>query len=133
MLKLTKKIEYGLIALSHMQNYKSTKELHSAKEIANKYLLPKETLAKILQKMVKFNFIHAVKGVNGGYYLDESINKINLMDFIEKIEGPLGLVDCNIDSECSLIDLCNIRKPINSINKNFRNLFKDISLMELLS
>ena len=132
MLKLTRKIEYGLIALNHMQNSKSPKELHSAKEIAIKYSLPKETLAKILQQMVKYEFVHAVKGASGGYYLDKSINKINLMEFIEKIEGPLGLVDCYVDSECSLIDLCSIRKPINSINNNVRRLFKNILLSELL-
>ena len=133
MLKLTKKIEYGLIALNHMQNHDANKELHSAKEIDRKYSLPPEALAKILQVMVRHNFVHAVKGSNGGYYIDESINNKNLMDFIEKIEGPLGLVDCNIDSECSLIDLCVIRKPINSINKNVRDLFQNISLLEILN
>ena len=132
MLKLTRKTEYGLIALNHMQNSDSSKELHSAKEIAIKYSLPQETLAKILQQMVKYKFVHAVKGACGGYYLDESINKINLMEFIEKIEGPLGLVDCNVSSECSLINLCSIRKPINSINNNVKLLFKNILLSDLL-
>ena len=66
-------------------------------------------------------------------YDRSAISEKNLMDFIEKIEGPLGLVDCNIDSECSLIDLCVIRKPINSINKNVRDLFQNISLLEILN
>ena len=83
MLKLTKKVEYGLIALNHMRSSSHLKSLHSAKEISETYSLPKETLAKILQLMVRFNYIHAVKGANGGYYIDKSIENVNLMDFIE--------------------------------------------------
>ena len=133
MLKLTKKVEYGLIALKHMRSSENLKSLHSAKEISEKYSLPKETLAKILQLMVRFNYIHAVKGANGGYYIDDSIENVNLMDFIEKIEGPIGLADCNIDLECNLIEQCNIRKPIKSINNNVKELFKNTSLTDLFN
>ena len=133
MLKLTKRIEYGLIALKHMSNSMNLKSIHSAKEISERYSLPKETLAKILQLMVRFNYIHAVKGANGGYYIDDSIKSVNLMDFIEKIEGPIGLSDCNINSECNLIDQCNIKQPIQSINNNVKELFKNTPLTDLFN
>ena len=30
--------------------------------------------------------------------MNESLDNVNFMDFIEKIEGPQGLVDCNIET-----------------------------------
>ena len=130
MLKLTRKLEYSLIALSHM-NQKIDNELSTAKEIAFQYSIPKELLAKTLQHLARLDLINAVKGPNGGYKLNESLNNINVMDFIEKVEGPQGLVDCNIDENCDLIEFCNIRKPIQVINENLKNMFKNISLSEI--
>ncbi len=130
MLKLTRKLEYSLIALSHM-NQKEEGELSTAKEIAIQYSIPQEVLAKTLQLLAKLNFINAVKGPHGGYEVNESLNNVNFMDFIEKIEGPQGLVDCNIEVDCDLMEFCNIRKPIRIINDNLKNMFSNISLSEI--
>ena len=49
MLKLTRKLEYALIALRHMQMKGDT--LSSTKEIADMYTIPREILAKTLQQI----------------------------------------------------------------------------------
>ena len=64
MLKLTRKLEYALIALRHMQDKRDT--FISAKEIADMYLIPRELLAKTLQQMAKLNYIRATQGPRGG-------------------------------------------------------------------
>ena len=35
------------------------------------------------------------------------------------------------DSDCDLLDICNIKQPINKINTNIRNTLSKISLYEL--
>ena len=50
MLKITRKVEYALIALRHFQSQEKDK-LTSSKEMAETYGIPKELLAKILQKL----------------------------------------------------------------------------------
>ena len=129
MLKLTKKIEYALIALRHIQ--RSRNILSSAKEISKIYMIPYEVLAKTLQQMVKLDYIHAVQGPKGGYKLHRSLDKINLTDFIEQIEGPIGMVDCTISMDCSQMDNCNIRIPINKINENIRSVFNGIRISDI--
>ena len=128
MLKLTRKIEYALISLSHLQQ---TDKLSSAKEISETYSIPQEALAKGLQQLVKLNILEAIQGSHGGYQLKTQLKNINLMEFIEKIEGPIGLVDCNIDADCSLLEYCNIRKPIRRINENLKNMFSNINLSDI--
>ena len=53
MLKLTRKLEYGLIALSHLRMKRNI--ISSSKEISQMYMIPREVLAKVLQKMVKLS------------------------------------------------------------------------------
>ena len=128
MLKITKKPEYALIAISHIQ---SNGILVSSKDIAEKYSIPKELMAKVLQLIAKAGYIKAIKGPNGGYQSDVKLDDISLKEFIESIEGPLGLIDCQITEECTQINFCNIKKPIKRINDNLLNFLDKISLMEI--
>ena len=130
MLKITRKVEYALIALRHLQS-KDTDDLTSAKEIAIHYGIPKQLLAKILQQMSKDNIIEAVQGPAGGYRILANLDKISLKDFFEKLEGPLGMMDCFFESDCIQINACNIRVPIQRINDNMRNMFSEMTLLEV--
>ena len=129
MLKLTRKLEYALIALRHMQTKGGT--LSSTKEIADMYTIPREILAKTLQQMARLKYIDAVQGPKGGYRIDKVLSKINLTQFVEEMEGPLEMVECNINSDCIQINTCNIRMPINKINQNIRSIFNKINITDI--
>ena len=130
MLKITKKTEYALIALSHIEAHHKD-ALITSKNIAMQYTIPKELMAKTLQLMAKIGYIKAIKGPNGGYQSNLKLEDISLKDFIESIEGPLGLIDCHLNDECSQINSCNIKKPIKRINDNLLNFLDNISLVEI--
>ena len=130
MLKITRKVEYALIALRHMQ-LKQSDELTSTKEIATRYGVPQQLLAKTLQHMARDGIIEAVQGPTGGYRVATNLDQISMKDFFEKLEGPLGMMDCYFDSECIQIGACNIRVPIQRINDNMRNLFSQMSVQEV--
>ncbi len=130
MLKLTKKIEYALIALQHMQG-KNHNDITSAKEIAENFGLPAALLAKVLQQLAKHDIIEPIQGPGGGYRLSKPLGKIKLNDFIEIIEGPVGLVDCLHDPDCSHMGTCNIRVPIERINNTIKDLFSNMTLADI--
>ncbi len=130
MLKITRKVEYALIALRHMQ-LKQSEELTSTKEIATRYGVPQQLLAKTLQHMARDGILEAVQGSAGGYRVATNLDKISMKDFFEKLEGPLGIMDCYFDSDCIQIGSCNIRVPIQRINDNMRNLFSQMSVQEV--
>jgi Rrf2 family protein len=103
----------------------------SAKEIADMYLIPQELLAKTLQQMAKLNYIKAIQGSRGGYRMRKGLTEISLTQFIEAMEGPIGIVDCNINSDCVQLDNCNIRMPIKRINNNIRAIFNGIQVGDI--
>jgi len=130
MLNITKTVEYALISIRHIHN-NGKGRLCTTREIASIYNIPQELLAKILQKLCRKGYLNGRKGVNGGYSLNRNLENINLIDFIESIEGPVGLVKCSIDLNCELLDICNIKNPMNRINHNIRKTLSKLNLHEL--
>ena len=130
MFKISRKVEYALIALRHLQSL-DEKELASAKELAKTYGVPQELLAKILQLLAKKDIIDAVKGPHGGYKLAIDPENMKLTEFFEVIEGPMGIMDCYFDSGCEQMDGCTIRTPINRINDSIRTMFNNMTLAEV--
>ena len=130
MLNINKTIEYALIAIRHINN-NSKNKLCTSREIANIYNIPQEILAKTLQKLCKKGYLLSRKGIHGGYALNKNLETINLIDFIESIEGPIGVVQCSNDIDCEIVDNCNIKNPMNQINNNIRRTLSELSLYEL--
>ncbi len=130
MLKLTKKTEYALTALSHMQS-KGEGEIITAREISEQYGISFQLLSKILQHLSKESFVKPIQGAKGGYKLIIDLSSISLWDFIEMLEGPLGLVDCVITSECQKMDSCVILTPIGKINKAVQEIFLNIPVSDI--
>ena len=110
---------------------KAQDEITSAKEVAENYDLPASLLAKVLQQLAKQEIIEPIQGPSGGYKLRKSLDKIKLNDFIEIIEGPVGLVDCINDPDCGHIGTCNIRLPIERVNNTIKELFSNMTLADL--
>jgi len=129
MLKLTRKLEYALIALRHMQT--KGELLSTTKEISDMYTIPQELLAKTLQKLAREKIIQAVKGPRGGYRISADANTINMTRFFEILEGPVGLMDCYFDTDCIQLNTCNIRSPINRINDSIRSMLNQMTLADI--
>lgn len=123
MLRFSKKVEYALMALKHIA---FTNEVVTAKEIAGKYDIPFELLAKILQKLKKENILVSTQGINGGYTLNRKPDDISLYNIITVIDGDLAVTECQkgeINCTCTMHDKCTIKDPIGMIQKDIEELF----------
>ena len=130
MFKITRKLEYALIALRYIQGQSEDKVV-SAKEISGVYRIPLQLLAKILQELSKHNILEATQGAHGGYKLKKSLDQMNLTALIKILEGPIGIMDCSIDTNCVQLDICNIRKPISRVNDAIISMFDNLTLSEI--
>jgi len=68
MLRLSKKADYGLMAMKHLAEH-ADRGACSAKDVADSYRIPQELLAKILQRLVKAGLLKSQHGTHGGYVL----------------------------------------------------------------
>ena len=130
MLKLTRKTEYALIALRHLR-FIGKDHVVRAKEIADKYNIPKPLLAKVLQDLARQSLIEPIQGPRGGYKLKAKLDSFSMTEFFELMEGPWGTMDCYFDSNCELVETCNIRSPIQRLNESMRTMFDKMTVNDV--
>ncbi|MBI1822229.1 MAG: Rrf2 family transcriptional regulator [Nitrospirae bacterium] len=132
MLKLSKKIDYALIAM-HYIAFMENDQVVNTKTIAEKYNIPLELLAKILQKLAKKGLVISHNGPKGGYILAKDPAEISVGEVIQAIEGPIGIAECyhDRDNPCSQKANCNIRTPLGVIQMSIINLLSGISLYQM--
>ncbi len=130
MLKLTKKTEYALLALAHL-NRAGRGAAINVREIADTYQIPFPVLSKVLQRLAREGYVEPTKGARGGYRIRVELAQHNMWQFLEQMEGPLGLVDCITMPDCSQQAACLIRSPLHAINETIAAAFHRMSLADL--
>lgn len=128
MLQLNKKVEYGLIAILHLDSMQSS-GLATAKEVAEQYRIPPELLGKVLQKLAKQQIVESVHGAKGGYRLTKPLEQLTLGHVIEALEGPVQLTRCQDEpASCDQFCACNIREPVMRIQIQLTRFINHIQL-----
>jgi Rrf2 family protein len=131
MLKLTKKADYGLMAMKHLAE-RSQNGACSAKDVADAYGIPQEALAKILQRLARAGLLHSQHGINGGYTLARDAKTISAFEVIQAIDGPLFITSCvTVRGECDQTDRCNIREPLRKVNQSIEEVLKRIKISQM--
>lgn len=135
MFQLSKKIEYGLIAMRHMAMSRPGK-IFTTKEIAGKYNISYELLAKVMQKFVKEKFISSYQGVHGGYVLARNPRELKVASIINAIEGRsnVTIIQCESESpnNCVIHDTCTIKDPLLKLQNTINKAFEGLSIMEMV-
>ena len=130
MFKLSKTVEYALISLNHINQCDNKKPI-PVRQISDKYNIPHELLAKILQTLSRENILESIHGPKGGYRLNDNYTSLTLIEFIEILEGPFGITGCLTDSDCDQLLNCNIITPIEKINSKVYKVFSEIKLNKI--
>ena len=131
MMKLTKKADYGLIALKHLAMH-AGRGSASAKDIADCYGIPQPLLAKILQKLARHGFLASQHGTHGGYVLARDPATITTLEVIRLIDGPVLLTSCVTPrGECFHTEKCSVREPLRRVHDRIMKLLDAITISEL--
>lgn len=118
MLQLTKRTEYGLIALIHMADREG--EVVSAREIGERYPIPRRLLAEVLKDLGRAGLIESQRGATGGYTLVRAAEDVTLAEIVSVLEGSPAVTNCDGGSHvagdtCGIAPMCPIRSPLTRI------------------
>jgi len=134
MVRLSKKVEYGLIAIRHIATHVSG-DVVTAKEIAEAYGIPFDLLAKVLQRLTKSGLIISHQGVRGGYSLARKAEEIPVGLIISAIEGTVPVIaQCLADGpeSCVVFTTCTIKSPLARVQANIEHAFSSMMLSEIV-
>ena len=104
MFSLSKKTEYGLMALAYLSGLPKD-YWANVSEIARAASIPKELLAKILSELVKADLASSFSGPTGGFRLAKPPSKMSLAEILNVLDRRPGLINCvTANSNCALRD-----------------------------
>jgi len=134
MLQLTKRTEYGLIALTHLAQRAGA--VVSVREICERYPVPKRLVAEVLKDLCHAQLVDSHRGASGGYSLARSPEAISVGDVVGALEGHPSLTSCSsmglyVAHSCEVEHVCPIRSPIETLRLELWRLLARTSLRDL--
>jgi Rrf2 family protein len=142
-LRLTKRTEYGLIALVHMAELAAANpaqheaEVISARAIGDLFPVPRRMLAEALKHLQQGGILESTRGVRGGYRLSRPADEISLGEIVAALEGEPTLTSCagmgaaGSDGGCDVEPVCPIRSPLARLRSGIWTLFEGVTLQAL--
>lgn len=131
MLRVNKKIEYGVIALLYLAQ--QDEQTASVREMAATCKIPETLLSKIMQTMKSKGLVQPMYGNQGGYKLNRQLQDINLLEITQILQGPIQFTECvgTESNSCPVKASCTIISPMNVLNQKIVKLFQSTSLEAL--
>ncbi len=130
--------EAASIAMHAMIMIAQKNSIVNVNSIAEHTKSSRHHVAKILQRLVKEDFITSQRGPKGGFVLKKKTEDICFLDIFESIEGKIELQNCPVGKETCIFDVCFLKKVTTKMSHEFHNYLKnnylsDFSNVKILS
>ncbi len=134
MIKISKLADYGVVILAELS--KAPGVLLSAAELSGRTALPEPTVSKVLKTMVKGALVESVRGVKGGYRIQNPAQEITLARVITVVDGPIALTGCSEEGQnglcCNREGSCSMKGRWQGVNMVMKQALEKVTLADLM-
>lgn len=133
MFQVTAKTDYGLLLMVALGRSFGNGPV-SLRQLAEDQHLPYRFLSQIAIPLRQAGLIEAKEGVNGGYRLSRSTEKITVGEIVRALEGPIGLVKCLARDfgSCPSEEICMLPSFWHKVGVKLNQAIDGLSLAELV-
>ena len=135
---LSRKAKYAINALVYLARESKDGEPVQISRIAESEHIPRKFLEAILLELRHAGMLNSRKGKTGGYYLQQSPEKINIADVMRLFDGPIALLPCvaykyyERCEECRDEESCGIRSVFSDVRSETVKMLKKATLAEII-
>ncbi len=120
------------MVLAAMQNAPRN-QLFAARALASELGIPFDVTAKAMQRMNRAGILSSTQGKQGGYRIKRDLQMVSLEALIRAVSPTPALAAClHHGGKCQYREQCSIRTSIARLDQRVQNLFKDVSVLELI-
>jgi len=101
-------------------------------QIAERTGSSKHHVAKIMQRLVKENYLTSNRGPLGGFVLKKLPEEISLLEIFEAIEGKIEIQKCLADNLICTFDSCIMNNIATETSQKFIDFFQSKTLKNYL-
>lgn len=88
----------------------------------------KHHVAKVMQRLVKENFLSSQRGPTGGFVLKKKANEISLLNIWEAIEGKIEITNCPLDKPICAFEKCFLNNVTNKFSHELKKYLEETTL-----
>ena len=131
-MRITQYTDYALRVLIYLGL--EDQKLSTIGEIAERYVISRSHLMKVVNQLVQEGFVEGVRGKGGGIRLAMPAEQIRIGDVIRKIEPDLALVECfGPGNQCVITPACDLKRALSEALKAFLAVLDDYTLADFLN
>jgi len=128
----SKACKYAIRSLIYLASKAESPEKIGLKEIATEIDSPVAFTAKIMQILSKQNLVNSTKGPHGGFYINNTMAEIKLIQVVKAIDGTQSINDCGLGlSSCSDEHPCPIHHEFAAIRDALNKLLEEQTIQHL--
>jgi Rrf2 family protein len=120
------------IGLHSMVIIARSKELINVNKIAELSGASRNHLAKVMQRLVKANFLRSSRGPTGGFILKKKPEDISILAIYEAIEGTIETSGCPLEQQVCPFEKCLMGGIVKKTSEEFVSYFKKQTLKDYL-
>ena len=124
--------EAGSIAIHGMVLIAQAENTMNVHEIAERTGSSRHHVAKVLQRLVKDDFLLSARGPAGGFNLKKPADQINLLEIYESIEGRIEITSCPMGNLICPFNKCIMGGIITEMTQNFKDYLQSQKLSDYL-
>ena len=154
MLRLSRKIDYAILAIAHLSPRTVSGPL-SSRCLAERSRIPAALLANILKDLCRLGLIRSIRGARGGYELAVRPADLSVGELLRRLEGAPKLVECVPDGldengdlvggssraieshgsrstgACDLEALCPVKAPLRKLHDRIHEVLDELTFDQL--
>lgn len=131
MLRLTRRSEYGLMALAFLAGRGAA--FTSVREMGDRLAVPRRLLAEVLKDLARGGLVEGARGPGGGYRLVGQPARLPLGRVVEVLEGPIHVADCSDGGNCEHEAVCSIQGGMRFVAGRIKSVLDQATLADLVA
>ncbi|MFO7592520.1 MAG: Rrf2 family transcriptional regulator [Pseudomonadota bacterium] len=130
-MQLTRHTDYALRVLIFLA-LQPDKQLVTMADIERHFVIPRNHLIKIVQRLAKLGYAHTTRGKHGGVRLGRAPESIRIGDMVSDMETTLEVIDCN-KPVCPLLGHCRLKNMLTQASQSFIDTLNRYTLSDIIA
>lgn len=126
---LSQTVEYALRAVVYLADQD---ESRTAQQIADRTKVPLPYLSKVLQNLCRASLLQSHRGVQGGFSLAVSPDRLTLWEIVEVLDPLPRIHQCPLGLPAH-VALCPLHRRVDDAMETIEQAFRDSTVAELLT
>jgi Rrf2 family protein len=122
--------EAATIALHALAIIGNSEERLNVNKLADKTKFSKNHLAKIMNLLVRYNYLSSERGPNGGFVLNPQTRQATLFEILELIDGRIEVFQCTITCRDCYFESCLFGDQPKKFTTDFVNYLKSKTISD---